>query len=167
MASQRVDPSAVKFIVRSMAVLGGMAAIVAVLLLQLLAALGLGTDFFSIYLFFGIVPAMTEEPFKQLGLALITYRRPSWISSRRDGMIAGALAGLSFGIFEALFYFMSGFGATRILTVLMHVGASSVGGLGIYYGCKREYGRMLLWIGAAIGIHLAWNSAVLAIAWLL
>jgi len=164
MTSQiRVKSSTVKFITRAMAVLGGMAAIVIVLIFEALAIAGLGKDSLSIYLCLGLVPAVTEEPFKQLGLMIAAFKQPKWISSKGDGLIAGALAGLSFGGFESLFYIMGGAGLERILTILMHTGTSALGGLGIYHGCRREYGRMVLWIWVAIGIHLAWNSLAILI----
>lgn len=150
-----------------MAILGGMATIAIAMLLQLAAVMGAGggsTDIPFLYLSLAILPAITEEPLKQLGLALTALKQPNWVS-KREGLIAGALAGLSFGIVESAFYVLTqGAGAERILTIIMHIGASSAGGLGIYHACGKRYRTALLWLFIAIGVHLLWNSLALVIA---
>ncbi|HID60800.1 MAG TPA: PrsW family intramembrane metalloprotease [Hadesarchaea archaeon] len=162
-----VDSGTAKFITRAVAVLGGMAAIVIALILQLVAATGARVGLSATYLLLAVTPAATEEPLKQLGVLIVALKQPRWIRTKRDGLAVGALAGLSFGVAESLFYVIGGAGVERILSICMHIGASAVGGLGMFYASKRKYMSMLGWLGLAVVIHFLWNYIAITIAFVL
>jgi len=158
-----------KFITRAMAILGGLAAVSIVLLLEFPFVGGL-TGILTTYLVMALLPAIVEEPFKQIGILIVAAKQPRWFTSKWDGVVAGALAGASFGIVEGIFYIISygvSIGWLRILATCMHVGASAAGGLGMYYASKREYKATFGWLGLGMVIHFLWNFIAISIGVLL
>jgi DNA-directed RNA polymerase subunit RPC12/RpoP len=149
------------------AFLGGIVAIIPAALVESLFSLGLNS-----MSALAVAAGFVEEPMKQLGVARMAFRTPSGISSRRDGLIAGALAGAGFGIIESILYVTilssiiplpEAIGA-RTLTVLLHAGMSAIAGMGVFYATTRKENGMLkffLLLLVAIAVHSSWDYAAL------
>jgi RsiW-degrading membrane proteinase PrsW (M82 family) len=148
--------------------LGGIVVIVPAALVELLILAGI-SDMSALAIMAGFV----EEPMKQIGVARMAFKTPSWISSRRAGLIAGALAGLGFGVVESIFYTailsgtmpFSGAIGLRTITILLHMTLSAIVGMGIFYAAaKKSVLKFLLLLLGATTIHAAWNYAALKLS---
>jgi ribosomal protein L40E len=145
--------------------LGGIIAIIPAALVESLVSVGL-----SGMSGLAVAAGFVEEPMKQIGVARMAFRTPSGISSRRNGLIAGALAGAGFGIIESTLYtailssiipLPEAIGL-RTITVLLHAGMSAIAGMGVFYATTREERSMLkffLLLLVAIAVHSSWDYA--------
>jgi RsiW-degrading membrane proteinase PrsW (M82 family) len=145
--------------------LGGIIAIIPAALVESLLSVG-----FSSMSALAVTAGFVEEPMKQIGVARMAFRTPGGITSRRRGLIAGALAGAGFGIIESTLYTVilssiiplpEAIGL-RTITVLLHAGMSAIAGMGVYYATtKKERGmlKFLLLLLVAIAVHSSWDYA--------
>jgi ribosomal protein L40E len=147
------------------AFLGGIVAIIPAALVESLVSVG-----FSGMSALAVAAGFVEEPMKQIGVARMAFRTPSGISSRRNGLIAGALAGAGFGIIESILYVtilssiipLPAAIGVRTITVLLHAGMSAIAGMGVFYATTREERSMLkffLLLLVAIAVHSSWDYA--------
>jgi len=146
--------------------LGGIIAIIPAALVESLVSVGI-----SGMSALAVAAGFVEEPMKQIGVARMAFRTPGGISSRRKGLIAGALAGAGFGIIESVLYVtilssiipLPEAIGVRTLTVLLHAGLSAIAGMGVYYAATKKGGGMLkffLLLLVAIAVHSSWDYAV-------
>lgn len=158
-----IDIDNARFMTYAMAILGGIAAISVIWVLTLAAAQHAGETWARVGLMV-IFPAVVGELLKLIGLVIVGAKQSGWVTSKLDGAVAGALAGLSFGIAIASFSYVAGTARVEQLAPLtMHVLTSAVGGLGIYYATSRKYWVAIALIVGAIGIHLAWNAVAVQV----
>ena len=117
-----------------------------------------------------VAAGFVEEPMKQIGVARMAVRSAGGISSRRNGLIAGALAGAGFGIIESILYVtilssivpLPEAVGVRTLTVLLHAGLSAIAGMGVYYAAakkERSMSKFFLLLLLAIAVHSSWDYA--------
>lgn len=151
------------------AFLGGIIAIIPAALVESIVSVG-----FSGMSALAVAAGFVEEPMKQIGVARMAFRTPSGISSRRNGLIAGALAGAGFGIIESTLYtailssiipLPEAIGL-RAITVLLHAGMSAIAGMGVYYATTRKENGMskfFLLLLVAIAVHSSWDYAAVRI----
>jgi uncharacterized OB-fold protein len=143
--------------------LGGIIAIIPAALVESLFSVGI-----SGMSALAVAAGFVEEPMKQIGVARMAFRTPSGISSRRNGLIAGALAGAGFGIIESILYVtilssiipLSEAIGVRTITVLLHAGMSAIAGMGVFYAtAKKERGvlKFFLLLLVAIAVHSSWD----------
>ena len=146
------------------AFLGGIIAIIPAALVESLVSVGL-----SGMSGMAVAAGFVEEPMKQIGVARMAFRTPSGISSRRNGLIAGALAGAGFGIIESTLYtailssiipLPEAIGL-RTITVLLHAGMSAIAGMGVFYVTTKERSmlKFFLLLLVAIAVHSSWDYA--------
>jgi RsiW-degrading membrane proteinase PrsW (M82 family) len=151
------------------AFLGGIVAIIPAAVVESLFSVGISS--MSALAF---VAGFVEEPMKQIGVARMAFRTPSGISSKRNGLIAGALAGAGFGIVESILYvtILSGIIplpeaiGVRTMTVFLHAGMSAIAGMGIFYATtkeKRSMVKFILLLVLAISLHSSWDYAAVRI----
>jgi ribosomal protein L40E len=151
------------------AFLGGIIAIIPAALVESLVSVG-----FSGMSALAVAAGFVEEPMKQIGVARMAFRTTGGISSRRRGLIAGALAGAGFGIIESTLYtailssiipLPEAIGL-RTITVLLHAGMSAIAGMGVFYATTRKENGMLkffLLLLLAIAVHSSWDYAAVRI----
>ncbi len=119
---------------------------------------------FSILVVFaGLVP-LIEELAKPLGVLLAGKS----LRSPVEGFALGALGGAGFALMEGLlsmsgFIHLAGFGLImRAAASLMHILASGLAGWGYASAIlQRKYGRMVLFLVLAVGLHGLWNGATI------
>ena len=145
--------------------LGGIGAIIPAAIVELLVFGGLNSTSA-----FAVAAGFVEEPMKQIGVARMAFRTTGGITSRRRGLIAGALAGVGFGIIESTLYtailssiipLPEAIGL-RTMTVLLHAGMSAIAGMGLFYATTRKENGMLkffLLLLVAIAVHSSWDYA--------
>jgi ribosomal protein L40E len=149
--------------------LGGIVAIIPAAVVESLFSVGI-SGMSALALAAGFV----EEPMKQIGVARMAFRTPSGISSRKNGMIAGALAGAGFGIIESILYVtilssiipLPEAIGLRTMTVLLHAGMSAIAGMGIFYATTRKERSMLkfsMLLLVAIAVHSSWDYAAVRV----
>lgn len=103
-------------------------------------------------LYVGLAP-LVEEALKAVGVA---WARPR---GARDGALAGALAGLGFGLAEA--FFRAVLGEARLAAVLLHVVASAL--VGLAWAGRAQRLRAAALAGAAVALHAAFNARALGL----
>ena len=117
----------------------------------------------------GVLMPLIEEMLKPLALWTLRKR----LLTPAEGFSAGLLAGAGFALFEsATIIAQTGVGADwsqmvmlRIATSLLHMTTSGFVGWGLASGwTRKKYGRTILTILAATGIHGLWNSLVISMA---
>jgi len=147
------------------AFLGGIVAIIPAAIVESLVSVGL-----SGMSGLAVAAGFVEEPMKQIGVARMAFRTTGGITSRRRGLIAGALAGAGFGIIESTLYtailssiipLPEAIGL-RTITVLLHAGMSAIAGMGVFYVTTRKENGMLkffLLLLVAIAVHSSWDYA--------
>jgi ribosomal protein L40E len=151
------------------AFLGGIVAIIPAAVVESLFSVGI-SSMSALALAAGFV----EEPMKQIGVARKAFRAPSGIPSRKSGLIAGALAGIGFGIIESILYVtilssiipLPEAIGVRTMTVLLHAGMSAIAGMGIFYATtsrERSMPKFFLLLLVAIALHSSWDYAAVRI----
>lgn len=109
-----------------------------------------------------LIVGLTEEAFKPVGLAIVAKKRRRWLTSKRDYLIGGALAGLGFGFLENLIYYFK-FGAGVLLArtgigLPLHAGMSAFVGVGIFFAvAERKYFKFLWLLAFATVIHAIYD----------
>lgn len=119
-----------------------------------------------------LVIGLIEETFKPIGFMITARKRPDWFTSKKDGAICGALAGLGFGALENLLYAIQyGTGVLLLRSVMslpLHIGASALMGVGIYFALKEReeggMGRFAFLFMAAVIVHAAYNYILFTMA---
>lgn len=142
----------------TISLLGGIiGAVVLVLPLQTVLLSGV-----SYPLFLVLIVGVTEEAFKPIGLAIVARKRGRWLASKKDYLIAGALAGVGFGFLENLLYYLR-FGAGVLLArtgigLPLHAGMSAFVGVGIYFAVvEKKYLKFVWLLAFAAAIHAIYD----------
>jgi len=142
----------------TVSLLGGIiGAVVLVLPLQSVLLSGV-----SYPLFLALIVGVTEESFKPIGLAIVARKRGRWLASKKDYLIAGALAGIGFGFLENLLYYLR-FGAGVLLArtgigLPLHAGMSAFVGVGIYFAAvEKKYLKFAWLLAFATAIHAIYD----------
>lgn len=129
----------------------------------------------------GLAAPFVEEAAKGAGVLLLMFIAPRVIRTAFDGFVIGAFIGLGFEIIEDILYAINSaaadFGAdpvgSSLNTAILRLGTgftshilySGVFGVGLVYligtvAERRRPLRGLLFIAAAVALHLVWDSAV-------
>jgi len=109
-----------------------------------------------------LVIGLTEELSKPAGLFIIAKERGGWLATKKNYLIAGALAGLGFGALENLLYYFR-YGAEVLIArtgigLPLHAGMSAFVGAGIFFAAVEKKYIKLAWLLAfAIIIHAIYD----------
>lgn len=109
-----------------------------------------------------LIVGLTEEAFKPVGLALVAKKRRNWLTSKKDYLIGGALAGIGFAFLENLLYYLR-FGAEVLIArtgigLPLHAGMSAFVGVGIYFVLvEKKYLKFIWLLAFATVIHAIYN----------
>jgi hypothetical protein len=123
----------------------------------------------AIFLTMGMLMPLLEELLKPLALWPLRKR----LLTPAEGFSAGLVAGAGFALIEsATIIAQTGTGADwsqmvilRIATSLLHMTASGFVGWGLARGwLKKKYGRTILTLLAAAGLHGLWNTLAISMA---
>ncbi len=119
----------------------------------------------TLALLLGLVTPVTEELLKTLPLILLTRRERG--ASLPRAYLWGLACGAGFAMIEGIGNGGTGLGASmggwlsgiisRVPASAMHMLTSGLIGLGWAYAWRRQYGRLLLAYGLALGFHSLWN----------
>lgn len=117
----------------------------------------------AIFTMLAIVAPLTEEILKPLGTLIADRGQPGY--SQHDAFIAGASAGLGFGIVEALGYSLLQLEnwptmmLLRAPVISIHVAGSALVAIG-WQKHRRATGGFpfVKYLGAALALHAAWNG---------
>lgn len=116
------------------------------------------------------VAPFSEELLKALGPIFLLSRRAA--VSRSDAFVAGAAAGLGFGVFEGIGYTLGSPAdwqqmiLIRAPVVVMHVAATTLVTLGWYR--LRSTGRGFLpYFGISVALHAGWNGMAIGFVYAL
>jgi RsiW-degrading membrane proteinase PrsW (M82 family) len=117
-----------------------------------------------LFVLLAVIAPLSEELVKATGAILVLSKRA--VVSRGDAFMAGAGAGLGFGVMEGLGYTLMAPSAwqqvilMRAPVVVLHVAATTIVTLGWFR--MRERGRGFLpYFAIAVLFHAAWNSMAL------
>lgn len=117
-----------------------------------------------------VIAPFSEELLKAVGPIWLLSRRAA--VSRADALIAGAAAGLGFGVIEGVGYTLGSpldwqqMIVIRAPVVVMHVAATTLVTLGWYR--YRETGRGFLpYFGVSVALHAGWNGMAIGFVYAL
>lgn len=142
----------------TVSLLGGIIGAV-VLVLPVQTLLLSGVTFLPLFV---LIVGVTEEAFKPIGLAVIAKERRSWLASKRDYLICGALSGIGFGFLENLVYYFK-YGAEVLIArtgigLPLHAGMSAFVGVGIYFAAsEKKYAKFLWLLAFATVVHAIYD----------
>ncbi len=109
-----------------------------------------------------LIVGITEEASKPVGLVIVAKKCRNWLTSKRDYLIGGTLAGLGFGFLENLLYYFR-FGAEVLLArtgigLPLHAGMSAFVGVGIYFAVnEKKYSKFTWLLAFATVIHAIYD----------
>jgi len=121
----------------------------------------------ALVLIFVVIAPLSEELFKPLGVALMSYRRPGAARAFLWGVAGGAGFAIAEGFFNSAIA-LEGWSAVVLLRVgstLMHCLSSGLMGLGWYYLLRtRRPWHILGTYAASVGLHVLWNMGAMGMA---
>jgi len=119
-----------------------------------------------IIFFLVVVAPVVEEFLKPLGVAIMSYRRPSKARAFLWGLAGGAGFALSEGLFNATLN-LKAWGVVALVragAAAMHCIGGGLVGLGLYHliSSRRPW-RLLGAYGASVTLHALWNASTISI----
>ena len=112
-------------------------------------------------LFFALVIPLVEESVKTVGVALLSYQRPSLAQT----YLWGLACGIGFAIAEGLFNSAGGLDvwafvvSLRVGATILHAFTGALMGMAWYYALiERRWFLGLGLFGASVGVHGLWNA---------
>jgi len=120
----------------------------------------------TVVLIFIVIAPLSEELFKSLGVALMSYRRPEAARAFLWGVAGGSGFAMAEGLFNSAIA-LEGWSAVMLLRVgstLMHCLSGGLMGLGWYYLLRAHHPwRIVGTYAASVGLHILWNAGTIGL----